>query len=334
MIKPSKKILFTFDYELFLGENSGSVSECLLNPTTQIADLLGKYGYKAIFFVDTTYLLRLQEMAAEHPAAAADFALVQAQLRRLWAQNHAICPHIHPHWADATYHAHSNTWQLSELKKYRFHALTPHERAQVFERSIAILKQILPQNQPNAYRAGGWCIQPFADFLPFFKAFGIKYEFSVLPQMRNLTNAQYYDFLEVPPKNSYNFEQDVCVEDPSGSFTQYAISTICVGEARRFLGKILNKCLWRLGYKSFGKGEGVLPEAINDQNKPKNNHEMIAIELLNWAMLPAYNDFLDKNDYMQFISHPKMLTKHNIWCFTRFLKYIHNKFTIDNVYTG
>jgi hypothetical protein len=48
--------------------------------------------------------------------------------------------------------------------------------------------------------------------------------------------------------------------------------------------------------------------------------ERIAVELLTKAKLSTYLDFFHKNNYMQFISHPKMLTQHNHKMFDRFLK--------------
>ncbi len=52
-----KLLLITFDYELFLGEKSGTVQQCLIDPTDKLLDLLGKYAFKALFFIDTVYIL-------------------------------------------------------------------------------------------------------------------------------------------------------------------------------------------------------------------------------------------------------------------------------------
>ena len=69
-----KRLLSTFDYELFLGPASGSVDRCLLEPTQKLLDLFDRFQLPhAIFFVDSTYLLRLEEVAATHEAAATIF---------------------------------------------------------------------------------------------------------------------------------------------------------------------------------------------------------------------------------------------------------------------
>ena len=58
-----KKILLTFDYELFLGAKSGSVDNCLIVPTDMLLDVMERHQTKAIFFVDTTYIMRMCEWA-------------------------------------------------------------------------------------------------------------------------------------------------------------------------------------------------------------------------------------------------------------------------------
>ncbi|MBL0049220.1 MAG: hypothetical protein IPP32_14130 [Bacteroidetes bacterium] len=61
---------------------------------------------------------------------------------------------------------------MSNIAKYRFHAISEAERTSLFDQSINILEAIIQPIQPNyaldGYRAGGWCIQPFSDFYPPF----------------------------------------------------------------------------------------------------------------------------------------------------------------------
>lgn len=46
-----KQILFTFDYELFLGSKSGSVKNCMLEPTKNVVAILNKNNVKGIFLL-------------------------------------------------------------------------------------------------------------------------------------------------------------------------------------------------------------------------------------------------------------------------------------------
>ena len=47
--------------------------------------------------------------------------------------------------------------------------------------------------------------------------------------------------------------------------------------------------------------------------------DRVAIELLNKVTLPVYTKYLQDNDYMHFISHPKMLSSHHLAVFDKFL---------------
>lgn len=332
-MKPSKNLLFTFDYELFLGRRSGSVEKCMLAPTRQLIALFERYGItNALFFVDTTYLLRLKDVAKTHPAAKVDFDAIQQQLQELIRKGHLIYPHIHPHWQDATYDALTNNWSLPSLTYYRFHALQVKEREAVFDASISLLNDIIlpvkADYKIDGYRAGGWCIQPFSDFYPSFKKHGIVYDFSVLPGMKNLSSAQYYDF-QVAPKKVYQFEMDITQEDVGGSFTEVPISLVPVSAAIEFANKLLLKFLWKTGNRSVGDGSGVVAQVEEQSESIKNRHEMVSIELLTRVKLNLYQKFLLQNTNMHFISHPKMLSAHNFTCLELFLKHATKHYTLS-----
>src|ERR1700739_3552615 len=99
-----KNILFTFDYELFLGKKSGSVNRCVLEPTQKLLAIFSEYKISgAIFFVDTTWLIRLKEVAFNNSAAKKDFEKIVEQLRDVVSRGHYVFPHLHPHWINASY---------------------------------------------------------------------------------------------------------------------------------------------------------------------------------------------------------------------------------------
>ena len=75
-----KEVLLTFDYELFLGSNSGTVENCLIKPTNKIIPILEKYNLKSIFFIDLTYLCRLYSIKDLHEKPLNDWLLIQNQI--------------------------------------------------------------------------------------------------------------------------------------------------------------------------------------------------------------------------------------------------------------
>ena len=59
---------------------------------------------------------------------------------------------------------------------------------------------------------------------------------------------------------------------------------------------------------------------------------MISVELLNLVKFRIYLRFLQRNDYMHFISHPKMLSQHNLSIFGKFMKKIYSTYEIETNY--
>ena len=212
-----KFLLNTFDYELFLGERSGTVENCLIIPTEKILRLLNKNHITGVFFIDTTYLIRLKDTADKFMPAKNDYNKIVLQIRTMIKSGHYVFPHIHPHWLDAVYNEIENQWDLSNISKYRFHNISIQERELLFETSLNILHEIIHESKPDykidSYRAGGWTIQPFEDYKPFFLQYNIKFDFSVLPGFSEITTAQHFDFRKIPGKNIYRFENDIINEE-------------------------------------------------------------------------------------------------------------------------
>jgi hypothetical protein len=329
--KVNKKILFTFDYELFLGEKSGSVEKCLIEPTNILIQLFEKHKIcNAIFFVDTTYLMRLKNEG--YKETNNDFKIISEQLIKLINKGNFVFPHIHPHWIDAIYLKELNQWSLKNYSKYRFHNVNDETKDKLFKESIQILEEIVKQSNQkypiNSYRAGGWSIQPFDDFINSFKKYGISNDFSVLPGFINLSDAQFFDFKNCPENKYYQFNNDPCLEDKNGAFKEFSISSINLNYLNKLLSKINDKCIWKIGYRSFGNGLSVNINQKEINNEYINNKEMLSFELLNLSKLKLYKKFIINNDYIHFISHPKMLSLNNFYCMDRLLNWINKNHSV------
>lgn len=323
-----KQILLTFDYELFLGKRSGTVRKCMIEPTDYLLKLFQKNKFKgAIFFVDTTYLLQLKAISLLHEKAKNDFESIKSQLQNIISSGHYVFPHIHPHWLDSQYIEGINQWELHNLSKYRFHNISEIEREELFKKSIDLLNElILPikkDYQINAYRAGGWCIQPFDDFKPYFLKHEIRYDFSVLKGFAQYSNAQYYNFVDFPESNIYRFNNDPKNEEDGGNFFEFAISSVTKSKVVIKLEYFLLKILWKLNRGYFGDGIGVVPDKTGSAvNVRVHNKEMVSIENFSLFKFYSYFKVLKKDGYVHFISHPKMLSKHNLFCIGVYLKLI------------
>ncbi|MEP7262892.1 MAG: hypothetical protein ABI772_00265 [Bacteroidota bacterium] len=339
---PSRKLMFTFDYELFLGRRSGTVHDCMVDPTNRLLEIFRNQQVSAIFFVDTTYLLRVKEYCNNHPGCKKDFNNISAQLKQMVRDGHHVYPHIHPHWLDAVYLPEINEWELTSVERYRFHNITEAERELVFKGSIDVLNEILlpefPDYHIDGFRAGGWSLQPFSDFKPYFKKFGIHYDFSVLPGTYQFSNAQHFDFTVAPQKPVYRFEDDVNIENVNGDFIELVSSILHVSPTINFLHKMHLHWLHRVkGDHTYGKGQGQRSQE-NPSLKPADStgssihnpqHQPVSIETMSMVKFGVYRRYLSSHSYMQFVSHPKMLSLHNMRTLNRFLTFAKWKYQLD-----
>jgi len=327
--KTLKHLLITFDYELFLGKKSGSVEKCVIEPTNKLISILSKHKALAVFFVDAAWLVKLKECAAMYPAAKESYQKVVVQIQQLIKEGHYIFNHLHSHWLDAQYIPETNEWNLSNHALYRFSALSEEQRDTIFAQTNQVLKEIIEPVKPGytteGYRAGGWSIQPFECFIPYFKKYGIKYDFSIKPGMKSVTTAQQYDFTKATITTPYQFTDNPVVKG-YGDFTEFPITGISIPEYMKQLNRILLKYLWLKGDRYAFDGQGVSAKVLETTT---TETEMVSIELLTRAKLPAYLSLIKAHDYVQFISHPKMLTKHNMDTFAHLMKKAFAKYTIE-----
>ena len=314
-----KLLLLTFDYELFLGDKSGSVEACLIKPTDHLIKILHRYNTKAIFFVDTTYLIRLKEVANKYECAEKDFESIKNQIVNLIVTGHSVFPHIHPHWFDAKYDEQTNEWSLKDFTKYRFSSINNEQRTFLFEESINILNDIIrpvkPDYKIDSYRAGGWSIQPFNNFKPYFEKYGIVNDFSVIPGKYNVSTAHVFDFRNAPVKNIYRFNEDITTEFENGSFKEFTISSITLSKLMVWFNFKIRGLLKRLKIKPYGNGTTVNSSVIEEEDiQSVNGKRLVAsFEGLTFITLSKYITAIKKSNYFQFISHPKLLTRHELW---------------------
>ena len=321
-MKQARNVLLTFDYEPFLGAKSGTAERCMLKPTDSLRAVMNKYHAKGVFFVDTLYILNLKQQ----PSLKNDLEAISNQLKTLYSEGHYIFPHIHPHWLDAVYIDSINEFSLTELSRYSLAKLNKPEVEGLFHESIAFLKSIGIDFPDWGYRAGGWCIQPFSSLKDVFISENIGFDFSVLPGYKNDTPSQVFDFSMITKNIPYRFSDEVEEPVTGGIFVEFPISTIQLSGASLLVSKIINKYLWKTGDKSWGDGIGA-PTAALKVNL--FNREMISIELLNAAKLNEYKSYLEREEYMHWISHPKMFTKHGLKMLDRFLKFADDNYDVN-----
>lgn len=216
------KVHFTFDYELYFGEETGSAERCLLQPTSELIRIAERYQVRFVFFVDIGYLLRLDHFRKQYPSLNSDYESVTAQIKLLHSSGHDVQLHVHPHWEDSIYDG--QKWKI-DVRRYKLADFEPAAAAEIFSRYKRALEE-LTGSKPTVYRAGGWCIQPFSAFRELFLKEGIRIDSSVFSGGYFSSDQYAYDFRNAPDKGKYRFEEDVNVEVKDGSFVELPIASI------------------------------------------------------------------------------------------------------------
>ncbi len=218
------QVHLSFDYELFFGEHTGTLQKCILEPTQQLLELAEKNKIPLIFFVDAGYLVQLKNHS-QHSQCKADLEKISAQISKLSAAGHQIALHVHPHWEDCKFDG--EKW-IIDTKRYKLSDLSKEEASQVISKYAKALFDMTGAIC-TAYRAGGWCVQPFTHIKEALKQNGITIDSSVYFNGYHDSPAHSYDFRTAKDKAEWKFENDPCTEDPSGSFKEISITPDKIG---------------------------------------------------------------------------------------------------------
>ncbi len=314
------RIFLTLDYELFSGANPGSVEKTILLPTRKLLEVADRHGAKFVFFVDSGYLARLRHFADTYPSAGADYDAVRAQIEALDNAGHDIQLHIHPHWEDCTYDA--NGWHM-DTSRFRIHSFSEAEIDDIVGRYKSALTEIVGENI-FAYRAGGWCLQPFDKLRPALKKHGIRLDSTVYEDGLNSSQTHYYDFRGMPHKTLYRFEEDPVREDPQGYFVEVPISTYAVSPLffwRFAWTKKLGSSDHRVYADGVGAGGTSGASMVRMLTRPTKS--LVSMDGLRASLLQKALDANARKEpdgNFVVIGHPKAVTPYSLRELDRFLQ--------------
>jgi hypothetical protein len=313
-----KYAIITFDYEVFLGRKTGTIENCVIRPTNAILEILKKNNAKAIFFVDTTWLLFLKENFFS------DFMLVAGQLKRITELGSSVELHLHPQWIDA-YKSETHIG-FNSYRYYKLHSLNQIEISDLFNKSIELLQGITNQ-KICCFRAGGWCIQPFDQLCDVFKSCLIEYDFSVVPGLSLNDGKDYdFDFSNAPELPFYRFNNNINQPDTNGPFVEFPLSTYHNNPIYRIFNKVILKIIKD---SIFGDGMGSKGRSTNQTfthvfsfSKEKFSLDRINTLLFRYLLYTH----LRKSSLIVVVSHPKLVSA----CALNNLDYITKKYRTMN----
>ena len=307
----SNNVLITLDYELFFGSKVGTLKNCILKPTNALVNILDKYNVKATFFVDSGYLVKLEELKSQFPLLEQEYKTITTQIRELDKNGHSIQLHIHPHWEDSTFDG--ENW-IMNTKRYRLHQFSGSEIDDIVFRYKKVLTNIVG-DKIFAHRAGGWCIQPFKKIKSAFKKHNIWVDSTLFENGRNKSETHFFDFRNAPKKSEWNFENDPLIEEENGFFKEYPISAYRVSPLF-FWKLVFFKEFGSKEHNTFGDGR-----AAGGSTKDKLRmlttftNSVVSIDGYKSSFLQrAYSTFQNKKDYSNFviIGHPKAMSEYSL----------------------
>lgn len=321
--------MLTLDYELFFGKNSGSINECIIDPTQRIIEILNKWDIKASFFVDAGYIERLDQERRLFPELERDYKLITDQILALYKEGHDIQLHIHPHWRDSYYG--EKGWEIN-TSRYKLHDFSQQEVNSIVSDYKKVLEKIIA-DKIFTYRAGGWCILPFEHISESLYSNGILIDSTVFRNGYYHSDAQSFDFRMAEDKTIWKFDENPNIEDKNGRFMEIPISSIKTSPffywrlaiAKKFGGK---------KHKAFGNGRAV-------KANRKSILRMLACPSTTVVSIDGYKSSLlstslkeygsrfNEDNYFVAIGHPKAASEFSLMQLEQFIDnaVVDNKFT-------
>ena len=307
-----RKILITLDYELFFGK-SGSLNKSIISPTNELVKILDKFKVKASFFVDSGYILKLNENMQTHHILKKEYDIICQQIQRLHKDGHDILLHIHPHWEDTRFNG--TNWVFN-TSRYKLSDYSDQEIEDIIKRYIDIIFKITG-DYPKVFRAGGWCIQPFNKFAKYLKKYGVNTDSTVYFNGKNTTNTKSYDFTNMPNKLNWRFSSDPLFEDKNGDFLEIPITSVKLTPWFYFKF-IYFKFFGGSAHKQFGDGYPISNSKFQILSLlTKTSYSVASIDGYKSSLL---NNISRKNhQQLVLIGHPKSLSKYSLKKLDKFI---------------
>ena len=306
-------IQLTYDYEVFFGQKTGTIENCLIRPVSKLLELFAHYDVNATFYIDVNFIAKAESYGV-------DLGVVRQNIDRIIAEGHDIQLHIHPHWENSTYE--NETWQI-DADHYKLSDFSQQFASEIIYRSASFFEE-LTGYRAIAYRAGGWCLQPFQHIAEALYKAGIRVDSTIYSNGINHSNVQGFDFSASPKRNYWYFDDDPLLDKDRGRFLEIPIANISVSPL--FFWKFaFAKKLGGAMHNGFGDGSAL-------SMSRKQMLKLLTLPSTSVASLDGYKATLLEKCYqlrkntfgsdadLVFIGHPKSLTQFSLTKLEAFIK--------------
>jgi len=322
-------IFITLDYELFLGDVTGTPENCLIRPMDTLCNSLDKYNIKFIIFVDAVYLLRMFQLKEEHQQVKNDYELVVNHLKQLNAQGHDIQLHFHPQWLYSSWDKKEGRWFL-DFDHYKLSDMDKNFAFKSFAEAKDLLDTTIGK-KTYAFRAGGYSLETFSNYIELFKKNDIYIDSSVCRLANQKSKYQEYDYRNIPDKIIYKFNDSIKNEHQEGKFLELSISSCKWNPIyyflvlRPYMMKYRPKIIFKDGVSIVLKENNKYFKKVKKLFQAKIFQDSIDGPMSNMLNIVYQNTIDQKQDNLVFIGHPKNFSDQSIHNLELFIKNTINK---------
>jgi hypothetical protein len=297
----------------------------MIEPTEKLASIIEKNGSRMTVFWDILHYYQLLQLESLHLELKQDKLLIEKQILDLIRRGHDVQLHIHPHWLDAKYE--NGIWNF-DYKRFKLHTLSNENNPDDINTIIGcvslskklmehLIRKVKPEYKVNAYRAGGYLIEPFIKIKEALLINEIKIDSSVCPNSFNDNEIFSFDFRSYPNKAKYNFESTPKAIENNGSFLEVPITTVKIPALINLFFKILRKIKYpdlEDERKGSGTGEYSKRKGIKVYNKIFSLIHSRVSQLTTDSNFKERLYYLVKRvgEHSTMILHPKLLNKHTL----------------------
>lgn len=329
------KILLTCDYELYFGKNYLCEDKVLFEPTKKLLDIASKHNVKLVLFIDICSLFAYEKY--QQNEYISNFI---KQVRDIKEMGHDIQMHFHPHWIDSVYDKNIDKWQ-HYYKNWSYSNLIDNlglEKANEFFELFQKKFIDIVGKKPVAFRAGGYTVQPNEkELIDILKKHEYRYDSSVLPLRKFVSDAQYFDYMKSPLLNYWQISQNSFLEIGNENLFEIPMFTLKKDTSLilkyAFL-KIINKLSNKTVFEKRGQGATLKPD-VSQSNSFSFSFDMARKQDKKVIKL-LVNDYIKKystNDevILNILSHPKAIFDESLEVFEWFIAYMKENYDCEFV---
>lgn len=204
-------------------------------------------------------------------------------------------------------------WNFNNFTHYSLSTFTDTEIRDMFSEGCellhSIVRDVVPDYQICAFRAGGWAIQPFDKIKQAFIDSHIYVDSSCAKGVFSNNSYSSFDFRNLPSSEPYRLTDDVLCENQDGLIYEIPISTY----KRHLAIKVIDGVFRRLFPKYMSvstDGTHHRKADVNTGIDKKDSLHMCTFSRISWPIMLMR--LIGKRSLVVFIDHPKDFTQSSL----------------------